>query len=67
MSERTAVSVKNQEKFMNRKGLRFALVFATVLCIIGLFSCARDQQLVSITIQPDAQGFLAPDPSLMLN
>src|SRR5712691_4161278 len=35
MSERIAVSVKNQEKFMNRKGLRFALVFATVLCVIG--------------------------------
>ena len=49
---------------MNRKGLRFALVFVTALCLVGLLSCARDQQLVSMTIQPDAQGFLAPDPSL---
>jgi hypothetical protein len=42
---------------MNRKGLRFVLVFATVLCVIGLPSCARDQELVSINIQPNGAIF----------
>ena len=45
---------------MNRKGFRFVLVFATVLCVIGLLSCARDQKLVSITVMPNNVTFGGP-------
>src|SRR5262249_29633123 len=52
---------KHQEKFMSRKRLRFALLFAGVLCVIGLPSCGHEQQLTSITIQPSTETFGAAD------
>jgi hypothetical protein len=42
---------------MNWKGLNFVLAFAIVLCMIGLTSCAHDQQLTSISIQPKTETF----------
>jgi hypothetical protein len=46
---------------MNRQESRFFLVLATVFCLIGLNSCGHDQQLVSITIQPNHEVFGAPN------
>jgi hypothetical protein len=42
---------------MNRQWYRLAIVFATVLWVIGLPSCGHEQQLVSITIQPATETF----------
>jgi List-Bact-rpt repeat protein/Big-like domain-containing protein len=42
---------------MNWKGFRFVLVFATVLCVTGLTSCAHEQQLTSINLQPKTETF----------
>ena len=42
---------------MNCKGFRFVLVFAIVLWAIGLTSCAHEQQLTSITVQPKTETF----------
>ncbi len=42
---------------MNRKGLGYVLVFAGMLCLIGLTSCAHEQQLTSISIQPTTEDF----------
>ena len=47
----------DQEKCMNCKGFRFVLVFATVLWAIGLTGCAHEQQLTSITVQPNTETF----------
>jgi hypothetical protein len=52
---------------MNRKGLRFVSVFVTVLCVIGLISCAREEQLTSITIQPKTENFGATDVPVSAN
>ncbi len=46
---------------MNRKGLGYVLGFAGMLCFIGLTSCAHDQQLTSITVQPATENFGASD------
>ena len=32
--------------------------------LLAMLSCARDQQLISITVQPNTENFGAPDPSL---
>jgi hypothetical protein len=46
---------------MNCKGFRFVLMFATVLWVIGVTSCAHEQQLTSITVQPKTETFGAAD------
>jgi len=51
---------------MNRKGLRFVAVFAMLIYCAGLLSCAHDQQLTSITVQPDTENFGVADPSLQV-
>src|SRR5439155_9462702 len=47
----------DQEKCMNCKRFRFVFVFATVLWMVGLTSCAHEQQLTSITVQPKTETF----------
>ncbi len=42
---------------MNYSMSRFCLGLATVVCLIGLNSCGHDQQLVSITVQPNKEVF----------
>jgi hypothetical protein len=42
---------------MNYPMSRFCLGFATVVCLIGLNSCGHEQQLVSITVQPNKETF----------
>ena len=42
---------------MNCTGFRFVLMFATALCVVGLSSCAHEQQLTSITVQPKTETF----------
>jgi hypothetical protein len=42
---------------MNCPESRFFLVLTAVLCVIGLTSCAHEQQLTSITIQPNKEVF----------
>src|SRR5205807_8797633 len=42
---------------MKRKWLKLALVSAIGLCLIRLAGCARDQQLVSITVIPNTETF----------
>jgi hypothetical protein len=39
---------------------------AATLCVllVGMLSCARDQQLVSVRVQPDTEDFGTPDPAL---
>lgn len=48
------------------KGLLFRSLGAVIglSCLLAALSCARDQQLVSITIKPDTENFGAADPSL---
>lgn len=48
------------------KGLLFRSVGAVIglSCLMAALSCARDQQLVSITIKPDTENFGVADPSL---
>ena len=46
---------------MNYKAFRFVLAFATVLWVVGLTSCAHEQQLTSITVQPTTETFGASD------
>jgi hypothetical protein len=48
---------------MKCKGFRFVLVI-TLFYVIALAGCAHDQQLTSITVQPDTEDFGVPDPSL---
>jgi Divergent InlB B-repeat domain len=43
------------------RGIAASVVFGT---LIGLLSCARDQQLTSIEVQPTTENFGAADPSL---
>src|SRR5262249_12318457 len=44
---------------------RLPLLATTLLCsVLFSLSCARDQQLVSITVQPDTETFGFPDPPL---
>jgi len=44
--------------------LRYFMAFVVGASLIASLSCARDQELVSITIVPSDQGFLGPDPTL---
>jgi hypothetical protein len=46
---------------MNWQKSRFFLALAAVLSVIGLNSCGHDQQLVSITVQPNHEIFGAPN------
>jgi len=48
------------------KGLLFRSLGAVIglSCLLAALSCARDQQLVSITVKPDTENFGAADPSL---
>lgn len=43
---------------------RVLLTAFVVLCVVMMPSCGHEQQLVSLTIQPAAETFGAPDPSL---
>lgn len=52
---------------MKCRGLRFVLGFAAVLCLSGLTSCAHDQQLVSIAVQPATETFGASDIPVAAN
>jgi hypothetical protein len=52
---------------MNFQKSRFFLMFATVFCLIGMTSCAHDQQLVSITIQPKTEIFGAANIPVSAN
>ena len=49
---------------MNRKGLRFLGAFAMLLYILALAGCGHDQQLTSITVEPNTEDFGFPDKSL---
>jgi hypothetical protein len=40
---------------------RCTLAFALAALLLNSLSCARDQQLVEITVQPSAETFLSPD------
>ncbi|PYX49210.1 MAG: hypothetical protein DMG79_09420 [Acidobacteria bacterium] len=56
---------------MNRKRVSkwisiFTLV-GTGAWLLSLSSCARDQQLIGITVSPSSFTFLSPDPSLVAN
>ena len=46
---------------MNCQKSRFVFVLGTVFCLIALTSCAHEQQLISITIQPKTEIFGAPN------
>ena len=52
---------------MNREGLKFVSVLVAVLCIIGLTSCAREEQLTSVTVQPKTETFGAADIPVSAN
>jgi hypothetical protein len=52
---------------MNWQESRFLLVLAAVLGVIGLNSCGHEQQLVSITIQPDHEIFGATNIPVSLD
>jgi hypothetical protein len=56
-----------QEKCMNLQKSKCFLMFATVSCLIGMISCAHDQQLVSITIQPKTEIFGAANIPVSAN
>jgi hypothetical protein len=47
----------------NWKWLSVAGLFVTASVLLGLSSCAHDQQLVAMTIQPTTFTFLIPDPA----
>lgn len=49
---------------MSWKQHRFSLAAFAILCVVALPSCGHQQQLVGITIQPAAETFGAPDPTL---
>ena len=57
----------NQEQCMTFRDLRFVLAFAVVLCVSGLTSCAHDQQLTAITIQPATETFGASNIPVSAN
>lgn len=48
-------------------GFRCALSVLLAGFLVSMLSCARDQQLESITIVPSAETFLSPDPSASIN
>ncbi len=52
---------------MNRKGFGFVALSVIVLCVAGMSSCAHEQQLTSITIQPGTENFGAPDVPVSAN
>jgi hypothetical protein len=52
---------------MNRKVLSYVLGFAGALCFLGLTSCAHDQQLTSITVQPATENFGSTDTPVNLD
>jgi hypothetical protein len=52
---------------MNYPILRFGMVVASVVCLVGLTSCAHEQQLVSISIQPKAEIFGAANIPVSAN
>jgi Bacterial Ig-like domain (group 2) len=45
---------------MNYPMSRFCMGLATVVCLVGLTSCAHEQQLVSISVQPQTETFGSP-------
>lgn len=49
---------------MNRFFLRAIGATAIVAFLLAVLSCARDQELVAVSIVPSEQGFLGPDPAL---
>lgn len=49
------------------KGLRCFLLFAVVVCAIGMNNCAHDQELVSIAIQPSSETFGASNIPVIAN
>ena len=52
---------------MNRKGLGHVLAFVGMLGFIGLTSCAHEQQLTSISVQPATENFGAADIPVSAN
>jgi hypothetical protein len=52
---------------MNRNWFNIVVVFATVVFLLGFSGCARDQQLVSIAIQPATETFGASDIPVIAN
>lgn len=50
---------------MNWKWLSVVVLVATASLLLSFSSCAHDQQLVAITIQPASFTFLRPDPTFM--
>lgn len=52
---------------MNCRGLRFVLVFAAMVGLAGLTSCAHEQQLTSITVQPATETFGASNIPVSAN
>jgi len=48
-------------------GFRCALSVLLAGFLVSVLSCARDQQLESITVVPSAETFLSPDPSASIN
>lgn len=54
-----------KDMIRSMRHLRLAvLAMALTTCLLFHLSCARDQELVSITVQPDTETFGVPDPSL---
>ena len=52
---------------MNWQKSRFFLVLAAMLCVVGLNSCGHDQQLVTITVQPEHEIFGASNIPISLD
>ena len=52
---------------MNYLMSRFGLIFAVIVCLAGLTSCGHEQQLVSITIQPNKETFGAANIPVSAN
>jgi hypothetical protein len=52
---------------MNRKWLGILMLVGVAAALLNTSSCARDQQLVSITVQPPTYTFLTADPALVAN
>jgi hypothetical protein len=51
---------------MSQKWFAFVGLFAAAALLLSLSSCAREQQLVGITIQPATATFGAPDPNAQI-
>jgi hypothetical protein len=52
---------------MNRKWFGIVVLAAIAVALLNTSSCARDQQLVAITVQPSAFTFLTSNPTLVAN